>query len=131
MKLTESFFWAISKDKDATFYTQWIQDRGFRTGAQFRYAVRENLRGAWDFWIINDKDYDGTRWELKGKHEQVIGNDLTLKANIDYVSDKDVILDFAPTPALRSENLLKSTGLRGKAFYPVAPDRGRRPISGT
>ena len=109
MKLTESYYWAISKDKDATFYTQWIQNRGFRLGTEFRYALTENTRGIWGFSIIDDKDYGGTRWEVKGKHEQIIGNDLTLKANIDYVSDKDFVLDFAPTPAERAENLLKST----------------------
>jgi LPS-assembly protein len=109
IKIKQSFFWAISKDKDATFWTQYIEKRGFRLGSEFRYALREDLKGGWEASIISDKDYDGTRWEVKGKHEQLIGKDLTFKANIDYVSDYQYIVDFAPTPALRSENLLKST----------------------
>ncbi len=116
IKFTESFFWAISKDKDATLYAQYIQNRGVRVGSEFRYSLREDLKGSWDFSIISDRDYGGTRWEAKGKHEQVLLKDLTFKANVDYVSDKDFVLDFAPTPLLRSENLLKSTAYVEKPF---------------
>jgi LPS-assembly protein len=115
-KFTQSYFWAISKDKDATFYTQYIQNRGVKLGTEFRYALREDLKGAWDYFIISDRDYGGTRFELKGKHEQVFGKDLQFKTNIDYVSDKDVLLDFGLTPLIRSENLLKSTAYVEKPF---------------
>ena len=115
-KFKESYFWAISKNKDATFYSQYIQNRGVLVGSEFRYALKENLKGAWDFKIISDRDYDNTRWELSGKHEQVIGKDLTFKTNVDLVSDKDFVLDFGLTPAIRAENLLKSTAYIEKPF---------------
>ena len=115
-KMKESFFWAISKDKDATFYTQYIQNRGFLMGTEFRYALREDMKGVWEYSIISDRDYGNTRYELKGRHEQVIGKDLTFKTNVDYVSDKDYILDFALTPAQRSEDLLKSTAYVERPF---------------
>ncbi|HEY3278102.1 MAG TPA: LPS assembly protein LptD, partial [Syntrophorhabdaceae bacterium] len=116
VKFTQSYFWAISKDKDATFYSQFIQNRGVKVGSEFRYSLREDLKGAWDFFIISDKDYGGTRYELKGRHEQVIGKDLTFKTNIDYVSDKDVLVDFGLTPLIRSESLLKSNAYIEKPF---------------
>ena len=115
-KFKESYYWAISKDKDATFYAQYIENRGLLVGSEFRYALRENLKGAWDFRIISDKDYGNTRWELQGKHEQVIGKDLTFKSNVDLVSDKDFVLDFGLTPMIRAENLLKSTVYIEKPF---------------
>ena len=85
-------------------------------GSEFRYALRDNLKGNWDFKIISDKDYGNTRWELAGRHEQVIGKDLTFKTNVDLVSDKDFVLDFGLTPAIRAENLLKSTAYIEKPF---------------
>jgi LPS-assembly protein len=116
IKIKNSYFWAISKDKDATLYAQYIENRGFRLGSEFRYALREDLKGVWDFSIIPDKDYDNTRYELKGKHEQVFKDDLTLKLNLDYVSDMDYIKDFAPTTSERSEELIKSTMYVEKPF---------------
>ncbi|MBA4418790.1 MAG: hypothetical protein C0392_12910 [Syntrophus sp. (in: bacteria)] len=116
IKIKQSYYWAISKDKDATFFTHYIQNRGFMFGGEFRYALREDLKGGWQAQIISDRDYNGTRYQIKGRHEQVIGQDFTFKTNIDYVSDKDFIKDFAPTVVLRSENVLKSTAYVEKPF---------------
>jgi LPS-assembly protein len=115
-KFKESYYWAISKDKDATFYAQFIQNRGVLLGSEFRYFIRQDLKGEWDYKIISDRDYGNTRWELTGRHEQLIGKDLTFKANVDFVSDKDVVLDFGITPAKRAEHLLKSTAYVEKPF---------------
>jgi LPS-assembly protein len=110
LKLRESFFWAISKDKDATLGLQYIEQRGWKPDVEFRYALREDLKGQWYSTIIQDKDEgDMTRWELKGQHEQKLGRDYTLKTKVDQVSDFNYVKDFGTTVAERSENVLKST----------------------
>ncbi len=114
--LNNAYFWAISKDKDATFYVNWIRDRGVNLGAQFRYATREDLKGAWEYFVINDIEYEGVRWQLKGRHEQRFFNDLQLKADIRYVSDRDYLADFGDTWPERAENQLKSTVYLEKPF---------------
>ena len=94
----------------------YIGDRGVSLGTQFRYALREDLKGNWDYSIIQDKDFDGTRWQLLGQHEQKFFDDLQLKANIRYVSDNDYLKDFGLTAVERSENQVKSTAYLEKPF---------------
>jgi LPS-assembly protein len=107
--VNNAYFWAISKDKDATFYANYIGKRGVNLGAEFRYIPKEDLKGNWEYFIIRDTDYDNTRWQLKGQHEQKFYSDLQLKSNVRIVSDEDYLKDFGNTYAERSETQLKST----------------------
>lgn len=114
--INNAYYWAISKDKDATFYVNYIENRGINLGSQFRYAPSEDLKGSWEYFIMQDKEYGGTRWQLRGKHEQKIFNDLQLKADIRYVSDKDYLKDFGGDAAERGENQIRSTAFVEKPF---------------
>lgn len=115
VKISESFFWAIAKDRDATFYLDVIQERGIKPGAEYRYTLTDTFKGEWYGSIIDDRDYKHTRYQVKGEHEQVF-KDLALKSRIDYVSDKDYLQDFGYLALERSENLLKSTAFAEKPF---------------
>ncbi len=117
MKFKQSYFWAISKDKDATMFAEYIENRGINVGGQFRYALKEDLRGEWESAIIDDRDYGHTRYNIKGKHEQVFFKDLQFKANIWHVSDMDYLKDFGKDVQERSENQLKSTVFVEKPLY--------------
>jgi LPS-assembly protein len=105
--LRDAYFWAISKDTDATFFGDWIQDRGVKPGVEYRYALSEHTKGVWYGSIIDDMKYGHTRYEIRGKHEQLFG-DMALKADIDHVSDFDYMKDFGRTFAETSENSLRS-----------------------
>ncbi len=109
MLINTSYFWAISKDKDATFFLDYLGDRGIKPGVEFRYAPREDMKGVWDYSIISDRAYDGTRWQLRGQHEQVFMQNIALKANLRFISDNDYLKDFGAMAAERSETLIKST----------------------
>jgi lipopolysaccharide assembly outer membrane protein LptD (OstA) len=73
-------FWAISKDKDATFFLDYIGDRGVKPGAEFRYALAEEFKGNAYASIISDRKYDNTRYQVKLLHEQVMMKDLTFRS---------------------------------------------------
>jgi LPS-assembly protein len=109
VKLTESYFWAISRDKDATVGLQWIQARGLKPAAEFRYFISNELKGIWSASIIDDRDFGHYRYNIKGEHEQAITSSLTLKSKINQVSDQDYLKDFGLTTLERSENSVKST----------------------
>ena len=102
-----AYFWAIAKDQDATFYHDWIEDRGFKPGVEYRYTPSETTRGQWYGSIIDDKEYGHTRYQISGQHEQVFG-DTTFKADIDRVSDFDYLEDLGLTLNDRAENSLRS-----------------------
>lgn len=112
---SESFFWAIAKDKDATFYLDVIEKRGVKPGAEYRYALTDTLRGEWYGSIIDDRDYKHTRYQVRGEHEQMI-KDLSLKSRVDHVSDIDYLKDFGETSSERSENLVESSVFAEKPF---------------
>jgi len=114
--INNAYFWAISKDKDATFYANFMQKRGINLGAEFRYMPKEDFKGEWRSFIIKDNKYDNTRWELKGQHKQIFYEDLQLKSNVRLVSDEDYLKDFGSTHAERSETQLKSTAYLEKPF---------------
>ena len=114
--INNAYFWAISKDKDATFYANYIGKRGINLGAEFRYMPKEDLKGNWQYFIIQDREYDHTRWQLKGQHEQKFYDDLQLKSDVRFVSDEDYLKDYGDTYAERSETQLKSTAYLEKPF---------------
>jgi LPS-assembly protein len=108
-KFKMSYFWAISKDKDATMSAEYIEKRGVNLGTQFRYALREDLSGELEGNIIDDSDYGHTRYQVKAKHQQVFFKDLQFKASIWHVFDNDYLKDFGQSIQERSESQLKST----------------------
>jgi LPS-assembly protein len=102
-----AYYWAISKDKDATFFGDWIEDRGVKPGAEFRYSLSETTNGSWYGSFINDIKYGHSRYELKGTHQQQI-KDLVLKADINHISDIDYLKDLGRSLSERSVNSLRS-----------------------
>jgi LPS-assembly protein len=104
----DAYYWAIAKDKDATFFLDWIQDRGVKPGVEYRYNLSENAKGTWYGSIIDDNKYGHTRYEISGQHEQTFG-DATFKADITHVSDFQYLEDLGLTTAERSQNSLRST----------------------
>jgi len=114
--IKNSYFYVISKDKDATFYLDFIEKRGFKLGTEFRYALKEDLKGSWYGSIIPDRKYDNTRYQIKGTHEQLFKDDLQLKMDVNHVFDYKHLEDFGTTTLERSENLLRSTAYLEKPF---------------
>jgi LPS-assembly protein len=110
-----AYFWAISQDQDATAYLDWIQNRGIKPGAEYRYHFKPDLKGSWYVSGIKDNDYDRTRFQIKGRHEQMFG-DMSFKADIDHVSDPDYLKDLSRKVIERSESSLRSTAFVEKPF---------------
>ncbi|MCX8111472.1 MAG: LPS assembly protein LptD [Syntrophorhabdaceae bacterium] len=111
-----SFFWAIARDKDATLSLDFIEQRGFNFGSEFRYSITEDTKGQWYTAIMDDKDYKHTRYRIKGRHEQDVIGDLKFKMDVDHISDKDYLKDLSTKVNEKSEALLKSTLYFEKPF---------------
>ncbi|MFH2092636.1 MAG: LPS assembly protein LptD [Pseudomonadota bacterium] len=109
----QPFFWAISRHTDATFYSDYMSDRGPKIGAEYRYVLDDKTKGSvhLDF-LEDDKTDDGTdktkhyrfestpqrtntdRFWLRMKHDQELPNDFNAKLDIDVVSDEDYLQEF-------------------------------------
>lgn len=110
----DAYFWAIAKDRDATFFFDWIQDRGVKPGIEYRYSLTESTKGAWYGTIIDDRKDGHTRYQITGRHEQTFGKDAMFKADINHVSDFNYLQDLGLTTAERSENSLRSVAFMEK-----------------
>ena len=115
MIIRTAYFWAISKDTDATFFFDWIDQRGYKPGVEYRYALSDTTRGSWYATDIEDNKYHGDRYQIKGWHEEQFG-DMTFKANVNYVSDYEYLFDLGRTTVERSENSANSVAFVEKPF---------------
>jgi LPS-assembly protein len=133
-ELKNGFYWAFAKDMDATVYFDWLGDRGFKEGLEYRYAFTQDTKGEAKFYFISDKTvpYDSdipvvngqtihhNRYAFFVEHEQKLPGDFYLKGDINRVSDHQYLIDFGedlPRRAdidSRSARQLKSVLFGGK-----------------
>ncbi|RPJ11014.1 MAG: LPS-assembly protein LptD [Deltaproteobacteria bacterium] len=88
------FYWAMTKEMDATFSLNYIRDRGFKEGLEYRYALGRESGGEARIYFIDDKLFDGRRYAAFFQGEQKLPEDFYLKANINHVSDRIYLRDF-------------------------------------
>jgi LPS-assembly protein len=92
--IREPFFWAISKNMDATLYLDYREKRGFKEGLEYRYALSEDTRGRFNFYFTDDRFVDQRRYALFARHQQGLPGGFYLKGDINRVSDKNYPKDF-------------------------------------
>ena len=115
-----AFYWAMRKDMDATLYLNYLGDRGFQEGLEYRYALTPDTKGEAQFYFIDDQVYDRNRYAFFIDHQQKFPYDFYLKARINYVSDNQYLRDFyEETPRgtmfdASSASLLRSVLFGGK-----------------
>ena len=93
-EIKTGFYWAMRKDMDATFYLNYLGERGFQEGLEYRYAFTQDTRGEAKFYFIDDRVYDGNRFAFFIKGQQKLPYDFYLKGNINHVSDNQYLSDF-------------------------------------
>ncbi len=114
----QPFFWAISDSQDATFYAHYLDRRGIKPGAEYRYILSETTKGAIMLDGMHDKkqdrDLEGKetpwfgfedpnvqlrrtnedRWWFRMSHYQKAPWDFNAKLDVDLVSDQDYLREF-------------------------------------
>ena len=90
----EDFFWAISKNMDATFQLERTGDHGFKEGIEFRYAFTNESKGKASFFFTDDQVYNKNRYAFFIQQEQKLPYNLYLKGDINHVSDRIYPQDF-------------------------------------
>jgi LPS-assembly protein len=93
-ELKNGFYWAFAKNMDTTFYFDWLGDRGFKEGLEFRYAFTQETKGEANFYFIDDQDLNKNRYAFFIEHQQKLPYDFYLKGDINYVSDHQYLRDF-------------------------------------
>jgi LPS-assembly protein len=93
-RIKNGFYWAFAKNMDATLYFDYLGNRGFKEGLEYRYAFRRETRGQANFNFIADHDLHKNRYSFFIQHEQKFPYDFYLKGDINRVGDHAYFRDF-------------------------------------
>ena len=93
-RIKNGFYWAFAKNMDATLYLDYLGDRGFKEGLEYRYAFSRETKGQANFNFIADQDLHKNRYSFFIEHEQKLPYDFYLKGDISRVSDHEYLRDF-------------------------------------
>ncbi|MGZ3603556.1 MAG: LPS-assembly protein LptD [Thermodesulfobacteriota bacterium] len=96
------FYWAPTKNMDATLYLDYLGNRGFKEGLEFRYAFAQETKGEAHFYYIYDQDVQSdlpvvvpkNRYAFFIEHQQKLPYGFYLKADIEHVSDHQYLDDY-------------------------------------
>jgi LPS-assembly protein len=104
------YFWAISSRMDATFYQRYIEKRGFKEGAEFRYYLGEKSFGTLygdyiedtrhvtetvDMATSRDWQESHRRWSYYLNHQTNFDSQFYVRTDLKQVSDKWYFKDFS------------------------------------
>ena len=108
------FFWAISKNTDATFDVDIQTERGLGKGLEFRYIRSRRSYGELSIFHFKEKDIErlrdfrkdvdnlsrpedasDDRWQFRMLHTEFLPLSVNFKANVHLVSDDEYLIDFA------------------------------------
>jgi LPS-assembly protein len=112
--MKNSFFWAISDFQDMTFYSDYRARHGLGTGVEYRYV---NSRDSSGIVYYNYFDTFGKyrvsgvpdgRWEFRFQHHEEIAEDLSVRADVNPVSDFAYYRDLEKKLELSSRPYLDS-----------------------
>ncbi len=103
------FFWAINPQMDATFYSRYIEKRGFKEGAEFRYFAGSKSFGTlYGDYMEDNKHVTETigntlsrdwqdmhkRWSFMANHQTNFDSQFYVRTDLRRVSDAWYFRDF-------------------------------------
>jgi len=122
--LDNAFFWAISRNRDATFYLDIETARGFGGGLEYRYIRTPESYGSLYFYNFSEKDINrvrefrkglgnlarpasasSERWQFKFDHTEYLSAGFKINAHINIVSDDEYFVDFGQSTDKSIESL--------------------------
>ena len=114
--MKNSLFWAISDYKDMTLTSDYRSKHGHGTGLEYRYVNSRDSQGLIYYnYFYNFPDTlrsSASKWAFRFQHEEEIAEDLSLRADINLVSDEFYYRELERKLELRSLPYLDSN-----AFY--------------
>jgi LPS-assembly protein len=137
--LDNAFFWAISGSTDATFYLDMETSRGLGGGAEYRYIRTTRSYGEFYFYGFEEDDIGRVRefradeenlsrplsagddrWMVKYRHTERLADGLSLRADINEVSDDEYFIDFGADTAERALESLESNVSVSKSWHDLS-----------
>ena len=96
------YFWAIDPSQDLTVAPLILTNRGAGGDLQYRYALNRQAQGEWLMSSIYDTDESRFRAEFRGAHIQQVNPDLSVRAQLNYATDRTFLDDFSNSGVFRA-----------------------------
>jgi LPS-assembly protein len=111
------FYWAINESQDLTVAFHAYELKGFGGTAQYRYKLSENTAGLMSGFYVHESEVRGEdRGWLHLRHEWQGPSGLRAVADVNMVSDDDVLRDYSIRLSERSLQRVDSNLFVSKAF---------------
>ena len=96
---SQSFFWAIKRNMDATFNLDYFNNRGLGGGLEYRYLFSGGTGGQLNLYYFqfNDRapaESPENAYIIRLKHNQTLPLDFNIVADVDYQSSYDFLREF-------------------------------------
>jgi LPS-assembly protein len=103
-----AYFWAISRNMDATFYLDLATRKGIGEGLEYRYIRRQESFGTFYGYHIREGeeyrkkytdplDRKPDRWQVDFQHEEYVDPSLFAKTRLRAFSDRQYFADYGST----------------------------------
>jgi LPS-assembly protein len=109
----QPFFWAISASQDLTLTGIYRSRRGWEAIGEYRYAFAPATEGNVRAAFRHDRGADEVRTErgqFHWKHRQVVDPTVSIKADVNLLSDRQVLRSLTETPS--EERTLRTSDSR-------------------
>ncbi len=99
-QLSESFYWDIQPNMDATFNLDYYSYKGVGGGMQYRYMLSENIAGEMNLFYFRFREEEAQLYDssdayiFRFQHQQPLPSDFRLVADVDYQSSFDFLREF-------------------------------------
>lgn len=96
---SQSYYWVIKRNMDATFNLDYYLDRGLGSGLEYRYLFSEGTGGLLNLYYFrfNNRAPEGSpenAYIVRLKHNQSLPANFNIVADIDYQSSYDFLREF-------------------------------------
>jgi LPS-assembly protein len=98
----QGYFWAVSPSQDVTITPDYLSRRGYGGDLEYRYVMDRRSRGQWLVTFIEDTTIHRGRALITGSHIQHIGQDLSVRAQANLLSDPKYYSDLSNSGVLRA-----------------------------
>ncbi|RME14506.1 MAG: LPS-assembly protein LptD [Bdellovibrio sp.] len=99
--ISESFFWALSRNKDLTFKLKNYEKRGLKGGIEYRYVLTPESSGIFRGFLMRDRAFaegnnanGSERGYMSYAHTYWLPNDYIQNTQLYYISDLRYLRDF-------------------------------------
>ncbi len=116
----QPLFITLGLSQDVTLGVNYLSKRGMRYTGEYRYALSETTRGTWQGSFVADRIQERDRGDLRIRHDQILPGGISLRADVNIVSDDEFPVDFGESIEITAQREIESRVLLSRTWDDLA-----------